>query len=99
MASITLGRTSRGPLQAESLRSHAIYLVSKRVNFLSALRFFGFPRIGAAQLFQRFLDGEFGCFSHGETSYPGGKRSDNGVTPSVEIGAAPTPAAKVARTV
>jgi hypothetical protein len=87
MASITLSRTSWVPLQAESLRSQALYLVSKRVNFLSESRVLRFPRIGAAQFFQRFLNGEFGCFSHGKPSYPSDKRSDNGVTSSVEIGA------------
>jgi hypothetical protein len=29
------------------------------------LRALGFRRIGGAQFFQRFLDGEFGCFCHG----------------------------------
>jgi hypothetical protein len=87
IVSITIGRTSWVPLQAESLRPQALYLVTKRVNFLSESRVLGFPRIGAAQFFQRFFNGEFGCFSHGKPSYPGDKRSDNGVTPSVEIGA------------
>jgi hypothetical protein len=86
-ASITLGRTSWVPLQAESLRPQALYLVTKRVHFLSESRVLGFPRIGAAQFFQRFFNGEFGCFSHGKPSYPGDKRSDNGATSSVEIGA------------
>jgi hypothetical protein len=64
-ASIALSRTSWVPLQAESLRSQALYLVIKRFNFLGESRLPGFRRIGAAQFFQRFLNGEFGCFSHG----------------------------------
>ena len=43
-----------------------LYLVIKGVNLLSAPRVPGFRRIGAAQFFQRFLDGEFGCFGHGK---------------------------------
>src|SRR5258708_9933866 len=87
IASITLSRTSLGTFKAKSLRSQALYLFIKRVNFLGESRVLGFPRIGATQFFQRFLNGEFGCFSHGKPSYPSDKRSDNGVTPSVEIGA------------
>jgi hypothetical protein len=70
------------------LRSQALYLVTKRFNFLSESRFLGFPRIVAAQFFQRFLNGEFGCFSHGRPSYPSGKRSDNGVTRQSKSGPA-----------
>jgi hypothetical protein len=88
IASITLSRTSWVPLQAESLGSQALYLVTKRFNFLSESRFLGFPRIGAAQFFQRFLNGEFGCFSHGRPSYPSDKRSDNCVTRQSKSGPA-----------
>jgi hypothetical protein len=64
MTSITLSRTSRVPLQAKSLRSQALDLVTKRVNFLRASRALRFRRIRATQFFQRLLDGEFGCFGH-----------------------------------
>jgi Ca2+:H+ antiporter len=64
--SITLGRTSLVPVQAKSLRSHALYLVIECVHFLSASRVLGFRRIGGAQFFQRFLDREFRCFGHGK---------------------------------
>jgi hypothetical protein len=59
-------RTSLVPLQAVSLRSQALYLVIECFHFLGASRVLGFRRIGGAHLFQRFLDGEFGCFGHGE---------------------------------
>jgi hypothetical protein len=65
MMSITLSRTSLVPVEAESLGSHALYLVIERVHFLSASRVLGLGRIGAAQFFQRFLDREFRCFCHG----------------------------------
>jgi hypothetical protein len=65
MMSITLGRTSLVPVQAKSLRSHALYLVIKGVHVLSVPLIPGFRRIGAAQFFQRLLDREFGCFGHG----------------------------------
>ena len=64
--SITFGRTSLVPIQAKSLRAHALDLVIKRFHFLSALRALGFRRIGGAQFFQRFLDGEFWGFGHGK---------------------------------
>jgi hypothetical protein len=63
--SITLGRTSLVPVQSKSLRSQALYLVTKCIHVIGALRAFGLWCIGAAQFFQRFLDGEFGCFGHG----------------------------------
>jgi hypothetical protein len=59
------------------LRSQALYLVTKRVNFLSESRVLRFPRIGATQFFQRFLNGEFGCFGHDKASYPSDGHSDN----------------------
>jgi hypothetical protein len=62
--SITLGRTSLVPVQAKSLRSHAFDLVIEDVHLLGAPRVPGFQRIGAAQFFQRFLDGEFWGFGH-----------------------------------
>ena len=64
--SITLGRTPLVPVQAKSLRSHALDLVIEGVHLLRAPRIPGFRRIGAAQFFQRFLDGEFWGFGHGK---------------------------------
>jgi len=64
--SISLGRTSLVPVQAKSLRSHALDLVIKGVHLLGVPRVPGFRRIGAAQFFQRFLDGEFWGFDHGK---------------------------------
>jgi hypothetical protein len=52
--------------QAKSLRSHTLYLLIKRVNFLSNPCLSGFWCVGAAQLCQRLLDGEFGSFGHGK---------------------------------
>jgi hypothetical protein len=66
MVSITFSRTPVLPIQAESLRSHALYLIIEHVHFFSAPFVPGLGCIGAAQFFQRFLDGEFGCFSHGK---------------------------------
>lgn len=63
--SIALGRTSL-PVQAKSLRSHALDLVIEGVHLLRAPRVSGFRRIGAAQFFQRFLDGEFWGLGHGK---------------------------------
>jgi hypothetical protein len=54
------------PVQAKSLRSHALDLVIEGVHLLRAPRIPGFRRIGAAQFFQRFLDGEFWGFGHGK---------------------------------
>jgi hypothetical protein len=65
IASITLSRTWLVPFKAKSLRSQALYLFIKRLNFLSVSCALGFRRIGAAQFFQCFLNGEFGCLSHG----------------------------------
>src|SRR5207302_8055520 len=75
--SITFGRTTLVPLQAQSLRSQALCLFLKRINFLIRSGALSFRRICAAQLFQRFLNGEFGCFSHGMPSYLSDERSDN----------------------
>lgn len=64
--SILLRRTPRLPVQAKSLRPQALYLVVERVHFLISSYVSGFRRIGAAQFFERFLDREFWCFSHGK---------------------------------
>jgi hypothetical protein len=56
------------PLEAQSLRSHALHLFIKCVNFLIEPRVLRFRRIAAAQLFERFLNGEFGGFGHGNPS-------------------------------
>ena len=66
MISITVSRTSALPIQTESLRSHALYLLIEHVHFIRAPFVPGLGCIGAAQFFQRFLDGEFGCFGHGK---------------------------------
>jgi hypothetical protein len=52
-------------IEAQSLRSHTLYLLIKCVNFLIKPRVLRSRRIAAAQLFERFLNGQFGCFSHG----------------------------------
>jgi hypothetical protein len=52
-------------IEAQSLRSHTLYLLIKCINFLIKPRVLRSRRIAAAQLFERFLNGEFGCFSHG----------------------------------
>jgi hypothetical protein len=65
------------------LGSQALYLFIKRLNFLSVSCALGFRRIGAAQFFQRFLNGEFGCFSHGNPHIQASK-VDSGAPP-VEI--------------
>jgi hypothetical protein len=59
------------PVQAKSLRPQAPNFFIERVHFLSASRVPGFWRIGGAQLFQRLLDGEFGCFGHGKPHIQG----------------------------
>ena len=64
-ASISLGRTSRLPIQAKPLGPQALYLVLESIHFLRASRIPGFWRIGLAQLFECLLDREFRCFSHG----------------------------------
>jgi hypothetical protein len=55
-------------LEAQSLRSHALHLFIKCVNFLIEPRVLRFRRIAAAQLFERLLNGEFGGFGHGNPS-------------------------------
>jgi hypothetical protein len=55
-------------IEAQSLRSHALYLLIKCINFVIEPFVLRFRRIAAAQLFERFLNGEFGGFSHG--NYP-----------------------------
>jgi hypothetical protein len=59
------GTGSLVPLKAASHRSQALCLFVKRVNFLVEPRHLRFWRFGAAQLFERLADGEFGCFSQG----------------------------------
>ena len=53
-------------LEARSLRSPALYLLLRCVNFLIAPRVCRFRPVVAAQLFERFPNGEFGGFSHGD---------------------------------
>src|SRR6478735_6232528 len=53
-------------LEAQSLRSSALYLLLRCVNFLIAPRVCRFRPVVAAQLFERFPNGEFGGFSHGD---------------------------------
>jgi hypothetical protein len=55
-------------LEAQPLRFHALYLFIKCVNFLIDPRVFRFWRIAAAKLFERFLNGEFADFGHGNPS-------------------------------
>lgn len=64
--SVFAGRVSSlAPLEAESCRSHALYLFVNRLNLLVELRDLrAFLRIGAAQLIKHFADGEFSYFSH-----------------------------------
>ena len=64
MISVMLSRASLVPIQAKSLHSQALDLVIKRVNFLGGSRVPGFRRVGTAQFFQRFLNGQLRCFSH-----------------------------------
>jgi hypothetical protein len=52
-------------IEAQSLRSHALYLLIKCVSFLIEPFVLRFRRLAAAQLFECFLNGEFGGFGHG----------------------------------
>lgn len=51
-------------IEAESLRSHALYFFIERINSLVESSVFGFLRVAPAQFFERFLNREFGDFSH-----------------------------------
>jgi hypothetical protein len=53
------------PIEAQPLRFHALDLLVEGVHFLIAPRILRLRRVASAQLFERFLDGEFGGFSHG----------------------------------
>jgi hypothetical protein len=50
--------------KAQSLRSHALYLLIECVSFVLELIVFRFWIIATAQLFERFLNGESGDFGH-----------------------------------
>ncbi|OCK54975.1 hypothetical protein LMTR3_09340 [Bradyrhizobium sp. LMTR 3] len=52
--------------KSERARAHALYLIIKRISFLSKSRLPVSRCVGAAQLFQCLLDGKFGCFGHGK---------------------------------
>jgi hypothetical protein len=65
-------------LEPQSLRSQTLCLLVKRVNLVIHSRRLGFGLIGAAQFFQRFLNGEFACFGHGKLSYQKGSQSGDG---------------------
>jgi hypothetical protein len=53
-------------LEAQSLRSPALYLLLNCVNFLIEPHICRFRPVIAAQLFERFPNGEFGGFSHSD---------------------------------
>jgi hypothetical protein len=63
--SITLGLAW---CEAHSLRSHPLYILTKFVNFLIEPCVLRFRRIAPAQFLERFLNGEFGGFCHGNPS-------------------------------
>lgn len=68
--------------EAQSLRPHAFYFFVKCLHFFIAPRALRFRRITGAHLFERFLHGKLGDFSHGDPSYlktecPTGKLSDD----------------------
>jgi hypothetical protein len=52
--------------QTQPLRSHALYIFIKFANFFIDLRALRFCLIAAAQLFERFFNGEFGRFGHAD---------------------------------
>jgi len=62
-------------LKAQSLRSHSLYLFVKCVHLLFKPRVFRSRRIVVAQLFEDFLNGEFGRFRHGNPILPEGAAS------------------------
>jgi hypothetical protein len=52
--------------QPQPLRPHAPYVFIKFVDFFVQLIVFRFQFVVAAQLSERFLNGEFGCFGHAD---------------------------------
>jgi hypothetical protein len=52
--------------QPQPLRSHALYILIKFVDFFVEPRALRFRFVAAAQLFKRLLYREFGCFSHAD---------------------------------
>jgi hypothetical protein len=52
--------------QPQPLRSHALYILIKFVNFFIEPHALRFWFVAAAQLFKRLLNREFGCFSHAD---------------------------------
>jgi hypothetical protein len=62
IASITLPMAL---IEAQSLRSHALCFLIKCAEFLIEPCIFRFRRIAASQFFERFFNGEFSGFSHG----------------------------------
>jgi hypothetical protein len=52
--------------QPQPLRSHALYILIKFVDFFVEPRALRFRLVAAAQLFKRLLYREFGCFSHAD---------------------------------
>jgi hypothetical protein len=55
--------------ETQSLRSQALYLFIKRVNFLIMLRGLGLLRVCLTQFVESFLNGELRGFGHGKISY------------------------------
>jgi hypothetical protein len=51
-------------IEAESLRSHALYFFIECINFFVEPSVFRFLRVAPAQFFERFLNRKFGDFSH-----------------------------------
>ena len=64
--SIRFSRTSLMTFQPQPLRSHALYILIKFVNFFIEPHALRFWFVAAAQLFKRLLYREFGCFSHAD---------------------------------
>jgi hypothetical protein len=65
---LALGRPL-SPFKTKSLRSHALDVLFERFHLRVAPLVFRL-RIGGADFFQSLLDGEFGCFSHGDPPDP-----------------------------
>jgi hypothetical protein len=55
---------SLGSIEAQSLRSHSLYFLIKRIHFLVVPLVLRFRRLFAAQFFERFLNGQLGSFGH-----------------------------------
>ena len=64
--SVRFSRTSLMTFQPQPLRSHALYILIKFVDFFVEPRALRFRLVAAAQLFKRLLYREFGCFSHAD---------------------------------